>query len=97
MIWSFGWRSQKKAFVKFLHVLFFHALNDALDDNGGYGLLEIKLFLESLPFVLEGEEFIGAWLVIDFGVDGHRFNEGVRRFDQVFCDEGIICVIKDES
>ena len=50
----------KVVFVKFLHVLFFHALDDALDANGGYGLLEIKLFLESLPFILEGEDIVGA-------------------------------------
>ena len=50
----------KVVFVKFLQVLFFHAFNDALDTNGGYGLLEVKLFLESLPFVLEGEDFVGA-------------------------------------
>jgi hypothetical protein len=50
----------KVVFVEFLHVLFFHALNDALDANEGYGLLEVKLFLESLPFILEGEDFVGA-------------------------------------
>ena len=33
----------------------------------------------------------------DFGVDGHWFDEGVHHFDHVFRDEGIICVIKDES
>ena len=84
-------------FVWFLHVLFFHALDDALDANGGYSLLEVKLFLESLPFVLEGEDFVGARLDIDFGVDGHLFDKGVCRFDRVVCNEGIICVIKDES
>ncbi len=47
-------------FVKFLCVLFFHAIDDALDADGGYGFLEVKLFLESLPFVLEGEDFVGA-------------------------------------
>ena len=70
----------KVVFVEFLHVLFFHALGDALDSDGGYGLLEVKLFLEILPFVLKGEDFVGALLVVDFGVDGHRFDEGVRRF-----------------
>ena len=39
----------KVVFVKFLHILFFHALDNALDANGGYGLLEVKLFLEILP------------------------------------------------
>ena len=87
----------KVVFVKFLHVLFFRALNDALDANGGYGLLEVTLFLESLSFVLEGEDFVGARLVVNFGVEGHRFDEGVRCFDYVFRDEGIICVIKDKS
>ena len=87
----------KVVFVEFLHILFFHALNDALDTDGGYGLLEVKLFLESFPFILEGEDFVEAQLVVNFGVDGHRFDEGVRRFDYVFCDEGIFCVIKDKS
>jgi hypothetical protein len=87
----------KVVFVKSLHVLFFYALDDALDADGGYGLLEVKLFLESLSFVLEGEDFVGALLVINFGVDGHRFDEGIRRFDYVFRDKGIFCVIKDES
>ncbi len=73
----------KVVFLKFLHILFFHALNDALDADGGYGFPEVKLFLESLPFVLESEDFVGAQLVVDFGVDGHRFDEGVRRFDYV--------------
>ncbi len=50
----------KVVLVKFLHILFFHALDDASDANGCYGLLEVKLFLESLPFVLEGEDFVGA-------------------------------------
>ena len=73
----------KVVFIKFLYVLIFHTLNHALDADGGYRFLEVKLFLESLPFVLEGEDFVGAQLVIDFGVDGHRFDEGVRRFDYV--------------
>ena len=55
-----------------------------MDANGGYGILEVKLFLESLPFVLEGEDFVGAQLFVNLGVDGHRFDEGVRRFDQIF-------------
>ena len=50
----------KVVFVEFLHALFFHALNDVLDANGGYSLLEVKLFLKSFPFVLEGEDFKGA-------------------------------------
>ena len=50
----------KVVFVEFLHLLFFHALDDALDADGGYSLLEAKLFLESLSFALEGEGFVGA-------------------------------------
>ncbi len=49
----------KIVFVRFLHVLFFHPLDDALDADEGYGLQEVKLFLESLPFILKGESFVG--------------------------------------
>ena len=47
-------------FVKFLRILFFRAFDDVLDADGGYGLLAVKLFLESLSFVLEGKDFVGA-------------------------------------
>jgi hypothetical protein len=44
----------KVVFVEFFDVLFFDAVDDALYSNVSDCLLELKLFLESFHFLLEG-------------------------------------------
>jgi hypothetical protein len=39
--------------------MFFNAVNDVLYSNGSDCLLELKLFVESFYFLLEGWDFIG--------------------------------------
>jgi hypothetical protein len=48
----------KVVFVEFFDILFFNAVNDVLYTDGGDCLLELKLFLESFHFLLEGKDFI---------------------------------------
>jgi hypothetical protein len=52
--------------VKFFDVLFYNAVNDALYSDGGDCLLELELFMESFHLLLEGQNFIGARLFVDF-------------------------------
>jgi hypothetical protein len=47
-------------FVEFFDILFFDAVNDALDTDVGYRLLQLKFFLKFLCFFLEGEDFEGG-------------------------------------
>ncbi len=44
----------KVVFVELVDVLFFDAVNDALHSDGNDCLLELKLFVESFHFLLEG-------------------------------------------
>jgi hypothetical protein len=46
-------------FVEFFNILFFNAVDDALDTNAGDRLLQVKFFLKFLRFFLEGEDFKG--------------------------------------
>jgi hypothetical protein len=50
----------KVLFVEFFDILFFAAVNDALDTNAGDRLLQVKFFLKFLHFFLEGEDFEGG-------------------------------------
>ncbi len=50
----------KVLFVEFFDILFFNAVDYALDANVGDCLLQVKLFLKSLHFFLEGEDFEGG-------------------------------------
>jgi hypothetical protein len=47
-------------FVEFFDVLFFNAVDDALDTIVGDCLLQVKFFLKFLCFLLEGEDFKGG-------------------------------------
>ncbi len=47
-------------FVEFFNLLFFDAVDDALDTNVGDRLLQVKFLLKFLHFFLEGEYFEGA-------------------------------------
>ncbi len=46
--------------VEFFDILFFNAVNDALDTDIGYRLLQVKFFLNFLCFFLEGDDFEGG-------------------------------------
>ena len=50
----------KVLFVEFFDILFFDAVNDALDTNVDYCLLQLKFFLKFFCFFLEGEDFEGG-------------------------------------
>jgi hypothetical protein len=66
----------KLVFIEFFDVLFFDAVDDALYSDGGDSLLELKLFLESFHFLLQGQDFIEVGLFVDFWVDCGWFDEG---------------------
>ncbi len=50
----------KVLFIEFFDMLFFDAVDDALDTNVGDRLLQVKFFLKFLCFFLEGEDFKGG-------------------------------------
>jgi hypothetical protein len=82
---------------EFFDIQFFNAVDDALYSYGSDCLLELELFLESFHFLLEGQDFIGVGLFVDFWVDCGRFDEGCQQRDDVLGDRGIIRVVKDVS
>ncbi len=47
-------------FVEFFNILFFNAVDYALDADVGDRLLQVKFFLKFLCFFLEGEDFEGG-------------------------------------
>ncbi len=50
----------KVLFVEFFNILFFNAVDDALNADVGDCLLQVKLLLKLLRFFLEGEYFEGG-------------------------------------
>jgi hypothetical protein len=47
-------------FIEFLNILFFDAVDDALDADVGDRLLQVKFLLKLFCFFLEGEYFEGG-------------------------------------
>ncbi len=83
-------------FVEFFNVLLLHAVDDALHDDGGDGLLQVELLLEPLHLGLESEEVELTSGVVNLWIDQGRLAETRGAFYYHFCYDFVVRIVQNK-